>query len=81
MHHRMSPVERGKGERREETITQHRMAGSHIYTQYPVDEEPGLVPRWSRDSQSNSGVRGYSATGVVVVAGLVPGWSRDCAVV
>ena len=42
----------------------------------------GLVPGWSRDYQSNSGVRGYSATGVVVVvvvvAGLVPGWSRDC---
>ena len=38
----------------------------------------GLVPGWSRDSQSNSGVRGYSATGVVVMAGLVPGWSRDC---
>ena len=37
-----------------------------------------LVPGWSRDCQSNSGVQGYSATGVVVVAGLVPGWSRDC---
>ena len=32
----------------------------------------GLVPGLSRDCLSNSGVRGYSATGVVAVAGLVP---------
>ena len=47
-------------------------------TTTPVAEYPhtpvvvaGLVPGWSRDCQSNSGVWGYSATGVVVVAGLV----------
>ena len=37
----------------------------------------GVVPGWSRDCQSNSGIQGYSAIGVVVVAGLVPGWSWD----